>query len=86
VIVDGQERLSRWESESNEIEDFLNTMKSLMSTESMVAAVETLVQSELEGTSNSITDGSDSEVDYSEGTRASYEPIEVESYEDNRRD
>jgi F0F1-type ATP synthase membrane subunit b/b' len=86
VIVDGQERLSRWESESNEIEDFLNTMKSLMSTESMVAADETLVQSELEGTSNSITDGSDSEVDYSEGTRASYEPIEVESYEDNRRD
>jgi hypothetical protein len=52
----------------------------------MVAADETLVQSELEGTSNSITDGSDSEVDYSEGTRASYEPIEVESYEDNKRD
>jgi hypothetical protein len=87
VIVDGQERLSRWESESNEIEDFLNTMKSLMSTESMVAADETIVQSELEGTSASITDGSDTpEVDYSEGTRASYEPIEVESYEDNKRD
>jgi hypothetical protein len=41
----------------------------------------------LEGTSASITDGSEpAEVDYSEGTRASYEPIEVESYEDNKKD
>jgi Zn-dependent M16 (insulinase) family peptidase len=86
VIVDGRQRLSQWESESNEIEDFLNTMKSLMSTESMVAADETLAQSELEGPTTYITDGADAPVDYSEGTRASYEPIEVESYEDDKRD
>jgi cell division septum initiation protein DivIVA len=84
VIVDGQERLARWESESNEIEDFLNTLKSLMSTESMVAADETLAQSELEGSSPSITDGFDTSGDSAEESSGEYEAIEVESYEDKR--
>lgn len=84
MIVDGQERLSRWESEANEIEDFLNTLKSLMSTESMVAADETLVQSELEGSSPSITDGFDTSVDYAAPRANEYDAIEVESYEDKR--
>ena len=84
VIVDGQERLQRWESESNEIEGFLNTLKSLMSTESMVAADETLAQTELEGSSPSITDGFERDVDYSEQRSDGYEAIEVESYEDKK--
>ena len=84
VIVDGQDRLARWESEANEIEDFLNTLKSLMSTESMVAADETLAQSELEGSSPSITDGFETNVDYSEPRPGSYDAIEVESYEDKK--
>jgi hypothetical protein len=82
--VDGQDRLARWESEANEIEDFLNTLKSLMSTESMVAADETLAQSELEGSSPSITDGFETNVDYSEPRPGSYDAIEVESYEDKK--
>jgi hypothetical protein len=55
-----------------------------MSTESMVAADETLAQSELEGTTPSITAGFETEVDYSENRRGDYEAIEVESYEDKR--
>ncbi|CAB4631576.1 unannotated protein [freshwater metagenome] len=84
VIVDGQERLSRWESEAHEIEDFLNTLKSLMSTESMVAADETLAQSQLEGSTGSITDGFETKSDYSEPREGSYDAIEVESYEDKK--
>jgi hypothetical protein len=55
-----------------------------MSTESMVAADETLAQSELEGTSPSITEGFETNVDYSEPRAESYEAIEVESYEDKK--
>ena len=86
VIVDGQERLSRWESEANEIEDFLNTLKSLMSTESMVAADETLAQTQLEApTASSITDGfGEAESSSSEQRSGGFEAIEVESYEDKK--
>jgi hypothetical protein len=55
-----------------------------MSTESIVAADDTLAQTELEGSSPSITDGFETEVDYSEQRSAGYEPIEVESYEDKK--
>ncbi|MFM7013661.1 MAG: hypothetical protein ACKOXT_01545, partial [Actinomycetota bacterium] len=85
VIVDGQERLSRWESESAEIGDFLNTLKSLMSTESMVAADETLVQSALEGNEPSFASQFKStEIEYSEDTTGDYQPVEVQSYEERR--
>jgi hypothetical protein len=55
-----------------------------MSTESMVAADETLAQTELEGSSPSITDGFETNVDYSEQKSDGYEAIEVESYEDKK--
>jgi hypothetical protein len=57
-----------------------------MSTESMVAADETLAQTELEGSSPSITDGFETNVDYSEprSSQNQYDAIEVESYEDKK--
>lgn len=84
VIVDSQQRINRWESESLEIEDFLNTLRSLMSTESMVAADETLAQGELEGFSASIDERNDNNGEYSELAADSNEAIEVESYEDKK--
>jgi hypothetical protein len=50
----------------------------------MVAADETLAQTELGGSLPSITDGFEKEVDDSEPRSDGYEAIEVESYEDKR--